>query len=135
MFSSTCIDEIMFLFHTGPEITLGGGGNLVSFPSYNMSGSFLLHIYSTSPITSITVQRSGSAEQSTTNEEQFLIEKRYSSTYDILSEYKIGVPWLTHKLNGDYQIKVINEDRESGLLDVKITKAQGELEAAKGMVD
>ena len=96
-----------------------------------MSGSFRLHIYTTSPINGITIQRSSqqSGPSTTSDEEQFLIERQYSSTFDILSVYEVGVPWLTRKINGDYQIKVTNEDGESGTLDIKIMKAEGTFES------
>lgn len=111
--------------HLGPEITLPGSGNSVVFPSYNTAGSFLLHIYTTSPINSLTVERSGDAKVIASDKKEFFAESQYTSSFDILSVYKVGVPWLTDATSGAYQVKVTNDDQESSTIDINIIKAEG----------
>ena len=119
---------IHYTFYTGPTIVVPGADeeNSISFPSYNMSGSFFLQVYSTSSISSLTFQRSSStAKMAASNKKQFFAELQYSSPYDILNVYKVGIPWLTDKLSGEYQVKVTNDERESSNLDIMIIKADG----------
>ena len=113
--------------HTGPKITLAGGGNTIAFPSHNLSGSFMLHIYTTSPINSLTFERSGDTTLApvASDKSQFFAEMQYSSPFDILTEYRVGIPWLTDDLNGDYEVRVTNEDQESSTLSIRIIKAKG----------
>ena len=59
------------------------------------------------------------------NKNQFFAEMKYSSPFDILTEYRVGIPWLTDDLSGDYVVKVTNEDKESSTLGIKIIKAKG----------
>lgn len=113
--------------HSGPKITLPDGGNSVVFPSQNMSGSFLLHIYTTSPIISLNFERSGEVKAVASDKKEFFAEDQYSSPHDILSVYKVGIPWLTYAMNGDYQVKVTNVDQESSTLSIKITKTEGKI--------
>lgn len=108
-----------------PKIVLPGGGGSIVFPSHNVSGSFSLRIYSTSPVNSLTVRRSSGTEVVASGKKQFFAELQYSSPFDILNVYKVGIPWLTDAINGDYQVKVTNDDQESSTLDLKIIKAEG----------
>ena len=59
------------------------------------------------------------------DKKQFFAEMKYSSPFDILSEYKVGIPWLTDDLSGDYVVKAKNEDKESSTFSMKIIKAKG----------
>lgn len=85
----------------------------------------MLEIYTTSPIISLSVERSGGNGPTATEKNQFFIEHQYSSTFDILAGYRVGIPWLTDELNGEYSVKVTNDDRESTTLGIKIVKATG----------
>ena len=118
---------LQFPMHSGPKIALSDGGNSLVFPSQNMSGSFMLHIYTTSPIISLKFERSGEAKAVASVKKEFFAVDQYSSPHDILSVYKVGIPWLTDAMSGDYQVKVTNVDQESGTLNIKITKAEGKI--------
>jgi hypothetical protein len=90
-----------------------------------MSGSFILQIYTTSPISSLTFERSGDTTPGASDKNQFFAEMKYSSLFDILTEYRVGIPWLTDELSGGYVVKVKNEDKESSTFSMKIIKAKG----------
>ena len=85
----------------------------------------MLQIYTTSPISSLTFERSGDTTPVASDKKQFFAEMKYSSPFDILSEYKVGIPWLTDDLSGDYVVKAKNEDKESSTFSMKIIKAKG----------
>ena len=85
----------------------------------------MLQIYTTSSISSLTFERSGDTTPVASDKSQFFAEMKYSSPFDILTEYRVGIPWLTDDLSGDYVVKVKNEDQKSSTLGIKIIKAKG----------
>lgn len=110
------------LLYTGPVIVVKGHDNYqVVFLPEVTSGSFMVHVYTTSPLTSFTLQRSDGIIPS----EQIVTEPVSYSPYGIIAEYKVSLPWLEDKTTGVYTVSVTNEDNESADQNINILKAKG----------
>ena len=115
--------------HAGPKITIAGHkDHRVVFSPGETSGTFTVDVYTTSQLVAFRVQRSDGDPQG----QQMLTEFVSYPSNSIVAKYRIGIPWMTEKLNGIYTISVTNNDGESATQTVKIEKAAGKLVSFPG---
>lgn len=86
------------------------------------SGTFVVDVYTASPLKAFLVERSDGKPQ----EQQLLVDFLSYPYYTIHAKYRVGIPWMTGSVNGLYTITVTNQDEESASEIVQILKAECE---------
>ena len=102
-------------------VVQGSDDYRVVFAPQDTSGSFIILIYTTTPITSFLLERSDGVSSS----EQILSEQVSYSPYGIVAMYNITMPWLKDKMSGVYTASITNKDKESVTKNIEILKAKG----------
>lgn len=100
---------------------VGHNDHRVVFPPWETAGTFTVDVYTTSQLVAFRVQRSDGDPQ----EQQMLTEFVSYPSNSIVAKYRVGIPWISEKLNGIYTISVTNRDGESATQTVRIEKAAG----------
>lgn len=110
----------------GPKILLEGQSDYVKyFPPNTSTAYILVHVYTTSPLTSFTVtsvtQRGHDDDNPSTPVFPSFVS---NSPYEIVWRHNIRVPMPDLSANGVYEIEVVNQEREVASQTFRIHKAE-----------
>lgn len=116
------VDVLNFFAHTEPAIVVEGGNNL-TFPPNNASGTFIVRIYTTSAVKSLDVVNNKENTKATT-----VIFHSYPK-FEVVATFEVTVdlPDGEKREGEQYTIHVENEEKKVATQEITIVKAERKL--------